>query len=373
MKTLRVASKELWVPPIGFARKQPPMEVASENIEPVSEDIFFVAASPLMRKLFNHVGLLAQVNAPLLIVGEAGTGKQTTARLTHKLSARSRFKFLKFNCASTSEDLLRALLFVPEPGGPRERRSRAGRFEACERGTLLLVEIAELPFGVQASLLRALRNQQIVSMGAQIPTRADVRVMATSSVDLEQAVAEKRLIEDLYYELSAFTIHVPPLRQRRQDIPLLLEHFMRQASTDDSLMTRTFSPALCEACQRYPWPGNLPELRTFVKRYLVTGDEKAAIAELERGLEPIPVSLLTQLGGKHPGGNGATRAKFSGFKSLVRTIKGQAEKSLIASALDQTKWNRRAAAGILRVSYRSLLYKIEEYQLQPRSHFSPPN
>jgi len=187
------------------------MELASEDIEQVSEDAFFVGASPIMRKLRAQAELLAQANVPVLILGENGSGKDTAARLIHKLSVRSGFKFLKVNCAALPGDLLETELFGYERNDSAgSMRSKPGKLELCEKGTVLLDEITEMPTSVQSKLLQVLQNKMFFRPGSGARVEVDVRILASTSADIERALSEKKLREDLYYRLSAFTVQAPP-------------------------------------------------------------------------------------------------------------------------------------------------------------------
>ncbi len=227
-----------------------------------------------MRKLRAQAELLAQVSAPVLILGEHGSGKELAARLIHKLSVRSGFRFLKVNCATLPGDVLESEIFGVANGNGRTKPSK---LELCQRGTLFLDEITEMPMSLQAKLLQALRDGYFVRLGGQSRIEMDVRILAATQVNIEQAIADRRLREDLYYRLSAFTVHVPALRQRKEEIPLLLGYFMNQLARRYSLPARIFSAAALDACQRHSWPGNLSELERFVKRYLVMGDGRSGL------------------------------------------------------------------------------------------------
>jgi len=344
------------------------MDLASEDIEQVSEDAFFIGASPVMRKLRAQAELLAQANVPVLILGESGSGKDTAARLIHKLSIRSGFKFLKVNCAALPGDLLETELFGYERSDSTGSvRSKPGKLELCEKGTILLDEIAEMPTSVQSKLLQVLQNKQFFRPGSGAKIEVDVRVLAATSANIERALSEKKLREDLYYRLSAFTVQAPPLRQRKDELPLLLRHFMHHLAKHYGLPPRTFPPSVLDACQAYSWPGNLRELEEFVKRYLMMGDKELAfgMAKSEHGSgnghaahssEPVrePFEL---------GENGQQSSSLNSLKSLVQSVKHEAERNAIATALEKTAWNRKAAARLLKVSYRTLLYKIEQYHM----------
>jgi two-component system response regulator AtoC len=347
------------------------VDLASEDIEQVSDDAFFVGASPIMRKLRAQAELLAQANVPVLILGENGSGKDTTARLIHKLSVRSSFKFLKVNCAALPGDLLETELFGYERSDSGVVRTKRGKLELCEQGTLLLDEITEMPTSVQSKLLQVLQNKQFFRPGSGTAVRVDVRILAATSANIERALSEKKLREDLYYRLSAFTVQVPPLRQRKDEIPPLLRHFMHHLAKHYGMTPRSFSPVVLEACHAYSWPGNLRELEEFVKRYLVMGDKEVALGaqKSEAGFEHVsPVAqhsrpeMMVLSGNGNGNGNGGTSGGNS-LKSLVQTVRFEAERNAISTALEKTGWNRKAAARLLKVSYRTLLYKIEQYHM----------
>jgi two-component system, NtrC family, response regulator AtoC len=345
-------------------------EIVSDEIEQIGDDMFFIAASPSMRRLRAQAELLAQSSAPVFILGEKGSGKDLAARLIHQLSVRSGFRFLKLNCASLPGDVLESELFG---GIAINGQSKPGKLELCQRGILFLDEITEMPLGLQAKLLHILREGYFVNLGGEGWIEMDVRILAATQVNPEQAVADRKLREDLYYRLSAFTVHVPALRQRKEEIPLLLGHFMNRLARRYNLPTRIFSAVALEACQHYSWPGNLRELEKFVKRYLLMGEGEAGAGKLysdndmafRNSCQPDPSGNGGSMFEAADTHSGASGLRPSGLKSLVESVKGEAERSAIATALEQSRWNRKAAARLLRVSYRTLLYKIEHYQMTP--------
>lgn len=341
---------------------------AAQQIIQVREDRFFVSSSPVMRKLLAQCELLAQVDVPLLVVGESGSGKETVARLIHKLSVRSGFTFVKINCAALPADLLERELFGYESGTfSAAGRPKPGKLELAEKGTIFLDDIADMPLSLQAKLLYVLQEKQFSRPGSGTVVPVDVRLVAATSVEIDRALTEKRLREDLFYRLSAFTVHVPALRQRREEIPLLLGHFLSQLARHYSLPNRAVSQELLASCQAYSWPGNLRELESFAKRYLVMGQEdlgdhvrngngsveESQPAAWETAPEPAPDEPF-------------------GLRSLVQNVKGEAERNAIAGALEQTRWNRKAAARLLKVSYRTLLYKIQQYHMTPPPAYASP-
>ena len=340
-------------------------EIVADEIENLGDDMFFVAASPTMRRLRAQAELLAQVSAPVLISGENGSGKDLAARLIHKLSVRSGFRFLKINCAALPGDVLEAELFGAMNGNGH---SKPSKLELCQRGTLLLDNITEMPMSVQGKLLHVLRDGHFVRLGGTSRIEMDVRILAASEANLEQAIAERKMRGDLYYCLSAYTVHVPALRQRKEEIPLLLGHFTNQLARRYNLPTRILSPAALDACQRHSWPGNLRELETFAKRYLVMGDAEPGLGALDPdGDLAFWNSYPTQAAEKSGRAFASSEPQvgISGLKSLVQSVKGEAERNAIATALEQARWNRKSAARLLKVSYRTLLYKIEQYHMSP--------
>lgn len=330
------------------------------EVEELGDETFFVAASANMRKLRSQAALVANVDIPVLMLGESGTGKEVMAKLIHKLSPRAHRTFLKVNCAAVPADLLESELFGYEAGAfTGATHAKPGKFELCNKGTILLDEIGEMPPSLQAKLLHVLQDQQFSRLGSRSVVKVDVRILAATNINIPEALANKRLREDLYYRLNAFTLQIPPLRERKEEIPILLKHFMTRLSEQYARPPLPFSPELLLACANYPWPGNLRELGNFIKRYLVLGDEKLAINELQ----PRSDGSGAQFDPAVP--RGATEATSSngagGLKSLARSAKDEAEAEAIAKALDETNWNRKQAAALLQISYKALLYKIRQY------------
>ena len=220
------------------------VDITSEDVEQVGDDLFFVGASPIMRKLRAQVELLAEIDAPVLILGESGSGKDTAARLIHERSVRSGFGFARVNCATLPSDLLETELFGCERNGTGLPQSKPGKLELCEKGTILLDEITEMPMALQAKLMDVLRTRQFVRPGNGAVVAVDVRILTASTTNVESAISENKLREDLYYRLSAYTIRVPALRERREEVPLLLHYFMRHVANHYALSPRSFSLAV---------------------------------------------------------------------------------------------------------------------------------
>jgi DNA-binding NtrC family response regulator len=332
--------------------------VMQGEIEDLGDDVFFVCGSAAMRKIRSQAKLVSNVDIPVLILGESGVGKEVIAKMIHKYSPRSHRTFLKVNCAAVPADLLESELFGYEPGAfTGATHAKPGKFELCNKGTILLDEIGEMPPSLQAKLLHVLQDQQFSRLGSRTVQKVDVRVLAATNINIQEAIAARKLREDLYYRLNGFSINLPALRERKEEIPLLLKHFMSQVAERYARPPLPLSPALLHACEGYHWPGNLRELNNFVKRYLVLGDEEMAMAEL------APPGEKARAAGS---GNGATPGG-AGLKSLVRSVKDEAEMEAISRALAETNWNRKKAALLLKISYKALLYKIRQYDIQPAS------
>jgi two-component system response regulator AtoC len=364
--------------PAGTPGGQAHADTVSENVEQLGPDAFFVSASLAMQKLRAQAALLAQTDVPLLILGETGTGKYTVASLIHRLSVRSGFKLVRVNCAEMPEALLEAELFGDEYGSSAHGgRPGLGKFAASEKGTIFLEEVAEMPARLQSRLLHFLTDEFRLP-GSADAASADVRILAASSANLERALAAKQLREDLYYRLSAFTVNVPPLRQRKDEIAILLRYFMHKLAKHYSLPPRGFSSAVLDACQHYSWPGNLKELETFVKRYLVAGDRELILGDTDLTRadrsENTAGSRARRMAAAplEERGSGQKQPGSESLKSLIQGIKSEAEQNAIGAALKRTGWNRKAAARLLRVSYRTLLYKIEQYHMRAPEPFLSP-
>jgi len=316
----------------------------------------FVCASPAMKQIYNQAQVIAKFDIPVLMLGQSGTGKEVVSLLIHHLSPRAQHRFLKVNCAAVPADLLESELFGHEAGAfTGATKAKPGLFELCEKGTILLDEIGEMPPALQAKLLHFLQDHRFSRLGGRNSIQADVRILAATNINVEEALAAKTLREDLYYRLSGFTMRIPSLRDRKQEIPLLLSHFMKRSAAQFSSPERPFSQNLLQACLAYTWPGNLRQLENFVRRYLVLGDEELALSELHR-TQKSESDLGQMLHASHD---------LSGLKSLARSVKKEAEAAAIAHALEQTNWHRQKAATLLKISYKALLYKIKHYDLHP--------
>jgi len=345
---------------LAAADKNVPAADALKEI-PLNETHSFVRSSKRMRDLEAQAALVARADIPLLILGESGTGKEILALYTHKMSARSQNIFLKVNCAAVPADLLESELFGYEQGAfTGAVKTKPGKFEVCTGGTIFLDEIGEMPAMLQAKLLQVLQDGTFSRLGSRSPMRVDVRVIAATNINMKEAMANKTFREDLYYRLNGFTLSIPPLRERREEIPVLSEYFMRKGAKRYGREPLAFSQTLLEVLAGHSWPGNLRELENVINRYLVLGEERSIVEELSPSAAyqgaAATVSQETP--------NGA------GLKAMVRNLKGDAESTAIAQVLEGVGWNRKAAANDLQISYKALLYKIKQYDLSPRNHAS---
>lgn len=333
------------------------------HLEELDNGSFFLAASPAMIELHSKVRLLAAVDYPVLILGESGVGKEVVARLLHKYHARRNKNFINVNTAAIPSELLESELFGYEAGAfTGAVKAKPGKFELADQGTLLLDEIGEMSLQMQAKLLHVLHDGTFSRLGSRSSTRVDVRILAATNVDMETAIREKRFREDLYYRINAFTLVVPSLRERPEEIPILMEQMLARAAASAGRTPFAFGRRLMEAVMEYHWPGNIRELRNFVTRLLVLQDQDAAYNDLRsrtkaRGNLGESSSSIAQT-------PGTIEKLRPGMKGVVDNIKQQTESRLIKEALSASGWNRRRAAVDLRISYRALLYKIQQHGLQ---------
>lgn len=303
----------------------------------VGPNMSMVYASPRMHEIQQQAALVARVNLPVLLLGESGTGKEVVAHYIHSMSRQAEQAFLKVNCAAMPSELLESELFGYEPGAfTGAVRSKPGKFKLCDGGTMFLDEIGEMHPSLQAKLLQVLQDGTFSPLGGRRTEKVTVRILAATNIDMKGAIANRTFREDLYYRLNGFCVSLPPLRERREDIPVLLRHFLKRYSGELGLsdMQPLLSARLERACLRYDWPGNLRELESFVKRYLVLGDENSMLDELaqeisesNRRTEITPESML--------------------------------------QALQAAGGNRRVAAASLGISYKVLLHRLRQFGMEP--------
>ena len=300
------------------------------------EGLLVGGRSPAMRKVLELIDKVAPTDATVLVLGESGTGKELVARRIHHTSPRRDKPLVAVHCATFPENLLESELFGYERGAfTGANRRKVGHFEYADGGTIFLDEVGELPASVQAKLLRFLQERQFTRLGGVEPVRVDVRVIAATNRDLEREVREGRFREDLFYRLNVFPIELPPLRERREDIPLLVEHFLRQRNRPPDVI----SPEAMEALLAYDWPGNVRELENVIERALILAGEGR-----------ITPDLL-------PFGRPKAGAKVELPDEGVNLE--EVERELITQALEKAGWNKAKAAKLLGITRRRLYSRME--------------
>ncbi len=319
------------------------------------------ASNPVMRAIRSSLPRIAASDAPVLIQGESGVGKEVIAREIHQLSARTGKCFLKLNCAAVPTELLESELFGYERGAfTGAYRAKPGLFEVAHGGTLMLDEMGDIDFSLQAKLLHVLQDGEFRRLGGSEVTRPDTRVFAATHCDLEQAVREKRFRRDLYYRLNVIQITVPPLRERKDEIPGLVECFLKKHMVGESEPFRV-GAELMQLFLEYDWPGNIRELENAVHRLSVLQDPDTLIRELSVS------SMRSQLYCNCTDANGLPAAaqqrgdpQFSSAFEQAEWVKLAQEGQAIRAALHATYWNRKRAARLLGVNYKALLYKMKK-------------
>lgn len=326
-----------------------------EYCDQLTEDLSFLAASPQMLKIRQQILQIAPVDVPVFISGESGVGKEVVARMIHLRSSRRHQVFVKVNCAALPGELLESELFGFEQGAfTGAVKAKPGKFELANKGTIFLDEIAEMSPHLQAKLLHVLQDNHFSRLGARGTIQVDVRVLAATNVQVQEAMRSGKFREDLYYRLSVLSLHVPPLRERSDEIPMLFRHFLSKYSEKFQKNVTEPPQHLIEAAMRYSWPGNLRELENFVKRYVILEDSEGSLREL---LE------MTATQQRMAPRQEEAPPKEQGLKALVRSLKDEAEMEAIADALEKTNWCRKDAAKMLGISYKALLYKMRQFNL----------
>ena len=309
------------------------------------EDI--LAKSPQMQEIFRTVAKIAEYKTTALITGESGVGKELVARALHRSSGR-RGPFVPVNCGAIPENLLESELFGHKKGAFTDAiQDRRGLFDESDGGTLFLDEIGELPLGLQVKLLRVLEDEKIRRLGETRDIKVDLRILAATHRDLLTETKAGRFREDLYYRLNVLPIHVPPLRQRREDIPLLVDHFVSRNNARLGTAIRGLDSEARRLLYEYSWPGNVRELENTIERAMVLAEGDLIVAadlpeRVREDQDPVQMQLV------------------SGELSIKKTTR-VIEEILIRRALQKTKGNRTRAAELLEISHRALLYKIKDY------------
>jgi len=307
-----------------------------------------IGKSPQMRQLFATIKKISEYKTSVLLLGESGTGKEMVARCLHYNSPRSSGPFVAVSCAAIPETLLESELFGHERGAFTDaKKEKKGSFELAHQGTLFLDEIGEMSLAAQVKLLRVLQEGEIKRLGSERPLTVDVRIIAATVQDLTKAVAEGKFREDLFYRLNVLPINLPPLRARKEDIPLLIDHFIIKYNQQHKLPIEGISEEALGRLLNYSWPGNVRELENIVERAMILTQSRRI------GVENLPSEIL--------GSTPQWEKDLLGDKYSIKEVNRIMEAELIRKALKKTKGNRTQAAKLLEISHPALLSKIKEY------------
>lgn len=308
-----------------------------------------IAESASLRKILSELAQIAKSNASVMITGESGTGKEVISQSIHNQSLRNEGPYIKVNCAAVPETLIESEFFGHEKGAfTGAHAKRLGRFELANRGTLLLDEVTEVPQLLQAKLLRAVQEQEFERVGGSKPIKVDTRIISTSNRNLKDALVAHIIREDLYYRLNVIPIHLPPLRERKEDILPLAQYFIEKTSSYNRSRSKTLSPSAQEKLLRYNWPGNVRELGNVIERAVV----------LDNGPVIGPDQLIIMV----------ENVEQSSYSLPVGCTIHELEKQLIIETLRDQQYNRTRSADILGISVRTLRNKLHEYDL---THMKP--
>jgi two-component system response regulator AtoC len=344
-----------------------------------------------MREVRDLIARVADTDVTVLVRGESGTGKELVARAIHASSPRRHRTFVKVNCAALPSELLESELFGFERGAfTGAIQHKPGKFEFAHEGTMFLDEISEMHPPLQSKLLQVLQDGEFARLGGRQDVHVDVRILAATNRDLELAVAEGQFREDLFFRLNVVCITLPPLRQRRDEIPVLTDRFLDQYAEHYNKPRTSLAHDTLPLFAEYDWPGNVRELENLIKRAVILGSDESirrdladAIAGRRQIASPIP-ALQPRVAAAAsavapaapapppppvvaPPAPTFTTAATGSLKDIARNAAREAERELIHRTLQQTRWNRREAAEILGVSYKALLYKIKESELDKAS------
>jgi two-component system response regulator AtoC len=331
-------------------------EITAEK--PETEDDLRFARSPAMRAIKDIIDNVAGTDLTVLAWGESGVGKETIPRLLHQRSPRRTGPFVKVNCAALPLELLESELFGYERGAfTGAHRRKPGKFELADKGTIFLDEIGELPWPLQAKLLHVLQDGEFSRLGSEQSVRVHARVVAATNQDLARLVGERAFRADLYYRLNVVNIHVPPLRERREEIPILVDEFAEHFAKLYGRPRPQISAAAMRRFMEYSWPGNIRELENIIKRIVVLRSEEWVFTDLA----PVADRPRPPLAAQAPAPTPSDEDERLGLREIGRRAAMAAERAALIRVLERVGWNRTEAARRLRINYKTLLHKVEEY------------
>jgi transcriptional regulator with GAF, ATPase, and Fis domain len=328
--------------------------------EVTREEGIFIYTSDKMQRIKEIIDQIANTDVTVLIQGESGVGKEVVARSIHLNSFRRERPFVKVNCAALPPDLLESELFGYEKGAfTGAYRQKQGRFELANGGTIFLDEISEMSLSLQGKLLQVLQDREFSRLGGKKDIRVDVRVLVATNKNIEEGIKNGRFREDLYYRLNVVNIMIPPLRERREEIPIFVEYFLDKYGKKYGRKVPPFSTKTMEAFSEHHWAGNVRELENVIQRLVVLGDEDTIIEELTPVTkeDPIPEKKKKVV---------PEKKIWPSLKEVHQEAIKKVESEMILKALEMTNWNRKKAADKLNISYKALLYKIKETSLDKR-------
>ncbi len=328
----------------------------SEQRDPI---LFNMGTSEVIMELASRTRRVAKSNFDVLITGETGTGKELIARAIHEMSSRADHPFIPIDTGAIPESLLESELFGHEEGAFTDARSqKKGKFEHAQGGTIFLDEVPNMSWQSQAKLLRALQDRAITRIGGNKPISIDVRVIAASNSDFQNMIDDKKFRADLFYRLREFSIHVPALRERKADIPFLVDKFVRQTNQELGKNVNGCSAAAIDALMMYDWPGNVRQLRSTVRSAVLQASHIIDVDQLEF------MEMSATNGQGSPGGEAVELESGMPLKEHVKKHIAQIERQIIYETLRSTRWNKAKTARVLQIAYNTLLTKISEYDLQ---------
>jgi two-component system response regulator AtoC len=325
----------------GTAAKLPPLKV-------------IVGSTPRMAVIFEHIKKLASAHIPVLLTGESGTGKELIATLIHCYSPIPSRPLVQINCAALPATMIESELFGYEAGAfTGASVSKCGRVELAGTGTLFLDEITELDLSLQAKLLQLLQDGQFTALGGREERHVDSRFIFATNRDLQQEIRAGNFRADLFYRMDGVTLHLPPLRERVEDVPVLVEYFLEKYNGIYNCRAESPSNSTIEQLQAYHWPGNIRQLENVIRRYVVLGSQETMIADLTNVETDVFQFAIPQNG------------KIS-LKEITRRAVRQVERQVIFKVMEANGWKRKKSARTLNISYRALLYKLTDMGIPPQ-------
>jgi two-component system response regulator AtoC len=380
VEAVQLGAAEYLIFPFEVQQSRLAIERALENqkhkeVKLTASDHFFqgVYTNAEMRRAYEIAKMVARTDVPVLISGESGVGKEVFAKFVHARSERASNPLVKVNCAALPNDLLESELFGYERGAfTGATAEKPGKFELAHGGAILLDEIGEMSPHLQAKLLHVLQDGEFGRLGGKRPLRVDARIMASTNRNLEEAVSHGEFREDLYFRLNVIRIKIPPLRERKDEIVFLSNHFVEKYRDKYGSSVRELPPKVLQTFMEHAWPGNVRQLENVVKRYLILGEMDSDIADFSGRTRPSPsgapetiTALPTRPAAPSlPSKPHSLPAEFESLKQVGELAADRAEREVVLWMLEETSWNRKQAARRLNICYKALLNKIKKWQIR---------